>query len=120
MSISVGFALLREELRTNCGRLRAADSAVSAAPPAEIISAKTLVEAQRLAAVERGRKLRMENDLKDGRLVEVEKASKVAFEAERIIRESLLNIPSRVAAELAAETDAVRLHIRLDAALPKP
>lgn len=86
-------------------------------PTGSVISAMTLVEAQRIATLERSRKLRMENDLREGSLVEIGKAARLAFEAQRTIRESLLNIPARLAAELAAETDAARVHIRLDGAL---
>ena len=70
-----------------------------------------------MATLERGRKLRLENDLKDGRLVEVSQAAREAFEAARTIREAMLNIPARVSAELAAESDAARVYSKLDAAL---
>jgi hypothetical protein len=120
------------ELRQNAGRtsVRTEGSADGSAPAgsaaesagptdrtARIISAETLVDAQRMATLERARRDRMANDLREGRLVEVEKAAKVAFEAERTIREAVLNVTARIAAELAAETDAARVHILLDAAL---
>jgi hypothetical protein len=50
-------------------------------------------------------------------LVEVSRASKEAFESARIIREAMLNLPARLAGELAAETDATAVHLRLDAAI---
>lgn len=84
---------------------------------ATIISADTLAEAQRSVAIQRARKLQLENDLRTKVLIERSQAEKVAFEAERTIREAVLNIPARLSAELAAESDAVRLHIRLDAEL---
>lgn len=83
----------------------------------ELVPSKTLAEAQMRAADERRRKLKMENDLRAGRLVESAVAAREAFNAQRTIRESMLNLPARLAAELAAETDAMRLHIRLDAAI---
>lgn len=79
--------------------------------------AKTLTEAQRLATIQRERKLRLENDVFEGRLVHVDKVSKEAFEAERTIRENMLNMPARISGELAAETDAAKVYIRLDAAI---
>lgn len=85
--------------------------------PADEISASSLIEAQRLATLERARKLRYENDISAGRLVSTEAAAKEAFEAARIIRESILNLPARLAGELAAETDPARVHMRLEAAL---
>lgn len=90
----------------------------SAAPSgATVISADTLVEAQRLATVERARKLALENDITEGKLVSVQGASKEAFDGARTIREAILNIPARIAGELAAEGDPVRVHIMLEAAL---
>jgi hypothetical protein len=82
-----------------------------------VISAETLVEAQRLATIERARKLRLENDLREGSLVELSKVNREAFEAERIVREAILNLPARLSAELAGETDSGRVYLRLDAAL---
>lgn len=97
----------------------AADTPDVETPPVEssVISAKTLIEAQRLATLERAKKLRLENDLTRGRLVEVGKVAKEAFEAQRTLREAILNIPSRLSAELAAESDAARVYLRLEAAL---
>jgi hypothetical protein len=82
-----------------------------------LISAATLSEAQRLATIERARKLRLENNLREGSLVELSKVNREAFEAERIVREAILNLPARLSAELAGETDSGRVYLRLDAAL---
>lgn len=84
---------------------------------ATVIIAATLTEAQRLATIERMRKLRLENDVTQGRLVPVDAASKEAFDAERIVRESMLNIPARLAGPVAAETDPTRVQILLDTAI---
>jgi hypothetical protein len=83
----------------------------------EVTDFTTLNGAQRLVTLERARKLRLENEIKRGRLVDVSTAAKEAFEAERIIRESILNLPARLSGELAAETDAGRVYAKLDAAL---
>lgn len=77
----------------------------------------TLVEAQRLAMLERGRRLKLDNDLKEGLLIEAERASREAFEFARVLREAILNVPGRIAAELAGETDAARIHVLLETAL---
>lgn len=78
---------------------------------------RSLVEAQRMAMLERARKLRLENDLREGQLVEADKAAREAFEFSRVLRESMLNLPARLSAELAAESDAGRVHLRLEAAI---
>lgn len=77
----------------------------------------SLVEASTLNAMERHRKLKIDNDLKAGLVVDVRAATREAFERTRIIRETLLNLPNRIAAELAAETDPARVFARLDDAI---
>lgn len=78
-----------------------------------------LIEAQHQVAVERARGLRMTNALKAGELVEVAKARRESFNAARTVRDNVLNIPDRVSAELAGETDARRVHALLKAELEK-
>lgn len=78
---------------------------------------QSLSEASRLATMERHRKLRIENDLSEGRVVDVRAAKREAFESARIIRETLLNLPVRLAAELAGETDPAKVFARLDDAI---
>lgn len=48
-----------------------------------------------------------------GKLVDAEETQKAAFKAARITRDAMLNIPDRVAAELAAETNQFKIHERL-------
>lgn len=105
---------------------RAAASAATSAPaPAAAVEApravgkpgSTLMDAQRRVTLERGRKLKLENDRRAGELVEVAIVAREAFDASRIIREAVLNLPARIAAELAAMTDAHDVYVRLDEAL---
>jgi hypothetical protein len=58
---------------------------------------------------------RLEYEAKSGTLVEVSKVKEAAFKLARTVRDGLLNIPDRVSAELAHETDAAKLHARLTA-----
>jgi hypothetical protein len=74
-------------------------------------------EAQRLDKIESARRRKLENDEREGHLVDRNVVAKEAFEAERIVREALLNLPARLSGELAAETDAGRVHMRMDAAI---
>jgi len=80
-------------------------------------SSPTYVKAQTETMLERGRQLRMENDLRAGLLIEADKAATEAFDFARTLRENILNIPARLAAELAAESDAGIVHRRLEDAL---
>lgn len=52
-----------------------------------------------------------------GKVVDADRVKADAFKVARQVRDSLLNIPDRVAAELAAETNAARVHARLSAEL---
>lgn len=79
----------------------------------------SLLEAQRRVAVERAHALRMANRQKRGRLIDARTARREAFECARAVRDSVLNVPDRLAAELAAERDAAKVHARLDAELRK-
>lgn len=75
---------------------------------------ETKADADRLVAIERERKLRLENDTREGTLVEAVQVRRRSFEVARTIRDSLLNVPDRLASELAAEGDAAKVHARLD------
>jgi hypothetical protein len=66
---------------------------------------------------ERARKLRLENDLREGQLLEVDRAAREAFEFARVVRESVLNVVPRLAAALAGESDKDRVFSLLDAEL---
>lgn len=54
---------------------------------------------------------------RSGKLVDAEKVRSQAFRSARIVRDAIMNIPNRLAAELAAETDPSRCHAHLTAAL---
>ncbi len=77
----------------------------------------TLTAAQLRVAVQREEQIRLSNLEKTGALIDADQARHEAFECARAVRDALLNIPDRLAAELAAESDAARVHDRLDAEL---
>ncbi len=80
-------------------------------------SSPSLVRAQTTAMLERARKLRLENDQREGQLLDASKAAREAFEFARIVRESVLNLPARLSAQLAAEQDPAHVYSLLDRAL---
>jgi hypothetical protein len=86
-------------------------------PPLPPDAPPSLVEMQVALARERQRKLRLENDTREGQLVEADRATREAFEFARTVRENILNVPARLAAELAAESDSTRVHLALERAL---
>ena len=56
-----------------------------------------ILELERIKTYQQARKLQLENDVKDGLLVDASEAKKLFFETGRNIRDSILNIPARVA-----------------------
>lgn len=111
--------LADREWRENASRTppAAAKSSARQSKPAEEETGITLTEATRLVTIERQRKLQMENEVASGRLLDKNHVVKEAFESARIIREGLLNLPARLAGELAAESDASKVFAKLDDAL---
>ena len=53
---------------------------------------------------------KLEYEEKSGKLVDVEKVKKQAFELARITRDAILNIPDRISAELVGITDQATMH----------
>lgn len=56
---------------------------------------------------------RLKVEKEKAKLVEVDEVKAEAFKLARAVRDALLNIPDRVAGELAAETDEFKIHKRL-------
>lgn len=65
-----------------------------------------------LARAQRAR-LEREAEAAAGRLVPADRVYAEAFKTGRIVRDALLAVPDRLAAELAAENDATVVHFRL-------
>lgn len=85
--------------------------------PPVVAASPSLVEAQRQTMLERHRRLKLDNDEREGSLIAIDKAMKANFEFARILRENVMNVPGRIGAQLAAESDAGRVHVLLEAAL---
>lgn len=81
------------------------------------LSRATLAEAQRGLAIERTKKLAVERDVIEGNLIPRALVTKENCEIHRIVRESVLNLPARVGAELHAEKDLAKFLIKLDRVL---
>lgn len=57
---------------------------------------------------------KLEFDEKSGKLHDISECSKNAFKSARATRDAMLGIPDRLSAELAGETDQVKIRRRLD------
>ncbi|HSF96400.1 MAG TPA: hypothetical protein VLA52_15345 [Thermohalobaculum sp.] len=65
--------------------------------------------------VERAKLLEIKARVEAGKFVDVDDVEVAAFNRARVVRDSLLNIPDRLAAVLAAESDAREVHALLSA-----
>lgn len=65
----------------------------------------TYADARLLKARYQAALLKLQIDKETGKLVEAEKVKKAAFDQARMVRDTLLNIPERIGAILAAESD---------------
>jgi hypothetical protein len=79
----------------------------------------SLTEAQRSVAIQRAEKLRLENALRTGDLLRRDAVERESFEAARVVRDNVLNVADRIAAQLAGERDARRVHAILTLELRK-
>ena len=61
----------------------------------------------------KARLAQLELEQREGKLVEAEAVKREGFRVARLVRDSLLNLPDRVAGELAAETNQFKVHLRL-------
>ncbi len=65
--------------------------------------------------VEKAKLLEIKARVEAGKYVDADEGKVAAFNRARVVRDSLLNIPERLAAVLAAEEDASRVHALLHA-----
>ena len=63
--------------------------------------------------VERSRLLEIKAKVEAGKFVDADEVKAAAFNRARVVRDSLLNIPDRLAAVIAAEADATTIHALL-------
>lgn len=73
----------------------------------------TFQQARTLREAYMARLAKLEFDEKSGLLVKADAVKNEAFKTARIVRDGLLNIPDRIAAELANETNQFKVHQRL-------
>lgn len=81
----------------------------------ELIAGKNLSFASQRAEREKwaAKMAQLSYEERAGTLVEASKVRKESFALGRQIRDAMMNIPDRVATELAAEQDATKIHNRL-------
>lgn len=83
------------------------------APARDEPKTATFQQARTLREAYMARLAKLEFDEKSGLLVKADAVKNEAFRTARIVRDNLLNIPDRIAAELANETNQFKVHQRL-------
>ena len=73
----------------------------------------TFQQARTLREAYMARLAKLEYEEKSGKLVQADAVKNEAFKTARMVRDNLLNIPDRVAGELAAESNQFKIHQRL-------
>lgn len=74
----------------------------------------TTADADRQERVYKARLAQLKYEEQSGQLIKADEVKKRAFEVARKVRDSILSVPSRVAHELAAETDPHTVEIKLN------
>ena len=81
--------------------------------PADTGETMTYAEARAQHERFKARLAELELETRESKLVNAEEVKQAAFKTARQVRDALLNLPDRVAGELAAETNAFKVHQRL-------
>ena len=104
-------AAIREPVRPERrGAAPVADQEIPA-PPRSAGDLPTLLLKTRIKSeVERAKLLEIRARVEAGKYVDADDVKVAAFNKARVVRDSLLNIPERLAAVLAAESDELRVH----------
>lgn len=82
-------------------------------PAANEPKTATFQQARTLREAYMARLAKLEYDEKSGLLVRADAVKNEAFKVARTVRDNMLNIPDRIAAELANETNQFKVHQRL-------
>lgn len=73
----------------------------------------TFAQARAVREAYQARLAKLEYEERSGKLIATEQVNRSAFKVARAVRDGLMNLPDRLAAELAAESDAAAIHSRL-------
>lgn len=73
-------------------------------------AASTFAQSRAIKEAYLARLAKLEFEEKSGKLVNADGMKNEAFKLARIVRDSILNIPDRISAELAAQTDTFSVH----------
>lgn len=77
----------------------------------------SLIDAQTQSALELARERRLRNRVRRGELLPASVVQRDNFKAARIVRDNIMNVPARICAALASETNAGRVQTILETEL---
>jgi len=88
-----------------------ADSAAAAlAEPEKMAGSMSFANARTIKEIYDAKLKKLEHDEKQGKLISRRDVEVAAFNRFRVLRDAILNVPTRIAAQLAAETDTNLVH----------
>lgn len=114
--IDADAAMRQWELNTDPAKQRGAPPAAATLPTAASDgdrAGRAYAVARAMREEYQARLAKLDYESKAGKLVDATKVKLEAFQAARIARDAILNIPNKISHELAAETDPAKIHARL-------
>lgn len=94
------------------------DEPITAGPAFDKVSS-TYAQSRAARETYAARIAKLEFEERSGKLIEAEAVKNESFKLARIVRDAMLNIPDRVAAEFAGETNQFKIHARLSEEIRK-
>lgn len=82
-------------------------------------SGSTIIQSRTVKEAYAARMAKLDYEERIGKTIEAEKVREDAFKAARIIRDNMLNIPDRLAAEVAGETNQFVIHKKITEEIKK-
>lgn len=107
-------AVADREWEENSDQSKSREEPVDSPQPTSKKGIPSYQESRAIREAYQARLAKIEYEERSGRLVDGSKVNQDAFKAARSVRNSLLSLPDRISAELAAERDQFKVRKRLD------
>ncbi len=86
---------------------------VESMPETKSNGGSTIIQSRTVKEAYAARMAKLDYEERIGKTIEADKVKEDSFKAARIVRDNMLNIPDRMAAELAGETNQFTIHKKL-------
>jgi hypothetical protein len=109
----------RHRAASHIAKARAAEAAQGLADPERISAGPDYSKARAAKEVYEAKIRKLDFEQRLGNLISKKQVQVAAFNRARVLRDAFLNIPTRLSAQLAAETDAITVHELLEQEIRK-